>query len=129
MAVTAVLVVCHDHLRLGLPNDVDQATSCFVDRRIHEVVGVLVGLRVLHTRVAIAKKENVRDAEDARRLSSLFFPNLTQSGHRLLGVQVGIMHLALLASGAVHDDYASSLVRVLREQPPVLNTSSSGCAC
>ena len=74
-----------------------------------EAVGMVVGLRSLHARVAIAEHLNLFVADDLRSSAQLLGPHLGQLlGHRGI-IQGRVEDLALLSPGAAHEHGADAL--------------------
>ena len=72
VAVAAlVLGVADDHLRADPADDRDEATDGLVERRLVEALGVFVGRRVRHPRVAVAEHHDLVEADDPGRLLEL----------------------------------------------------------
>ena len=90
----------------------DQPAGGLVDVGLVERVGVLVGRRVGHARVAVAEHDDLVEADDPGRLGQLGRPHRDDLGllllrreavERLAGLaQRRVLQVALLAAGAAH---------------------------
>ena len=113
IALLVVLVGHHD-LRTHTPDHGHEPAHRLVEGCLGEAVGAGVGRRVLHARVAVAEHDHLVVAD--HRGGGL---ELTASDTGEVGAHLGRVHgrvedVALLASGAAHEDGVDALGVVAR---------------
>jgi len=115
MAVSAVVVKCHNNFRLGTADDSHKLADNFISVGLRQSIWMFVVLSAHHTGVPIVQDDKLGNPKNVGCIPKLLFPNLPQV---LSAGERWVRNLAHLASGRGDQHSLMALGGTERQKPP-----------